>query len=160
MLSMNVTIVAGCECEQHAWVHLRDGTGEHRVRVKIDAKVGRAIVSELRGTPNPHAEAVDLLWSALHAVGATAEWVELRCTDGALCGVLCLRAQDGPTTATVDSCHALLAACRMKLPILMEEKDVVKVADTAPPPAFHEFLNSLDLSGLGDPAPDHRTERP
>ena len=86
MLQMNVTIVAGCECEKHAWVHLRDGTGERRARVMIDAAVGRAIVSELRRSPSPHAEAVDLLGTSLTALGAQAERIELRCTDGALSG--------------------------------------------------------------------------
>jgi bifunctional DNase/RNase len=155
MLEMNVTIVAGCECDQHAWVHLRDGTGGRRARVMIDAAVGRAIVSELRGTPNPHAEAVDLLGTALAALGANAERIELRCTDGALSGVLCLRNADGEASAVVDPCHALLTACRMKLPIIMDEADVLSVSQAAPPAPFHQFLNSLDLSGL-DPATEER----
>ena len=155
MLQMNVTIVAGCECKRHAWVHLRDGKGERRARVMIDAAVGRAIVSELRGSPSPHAEAVDMLGTSLAAVGANAERVELRCTDGALSGVLCLRNGDGETCAAVDPCHALLAACRIKLPILMDEADVLSVSRTTPPTVFHEFLDSLDLSGL-DPAAEER----
>lgn len=155
MLQMNVTIVAGCECEQHAWVHLRDGTGERRARVMIDAAVGRAIVSELRGSPSPHAEAVDVLGTSLAALGAHAERIELRCTDGALSGVLCLRNAAGPAFAVVDSCHALLTACRMKLPIVMDEADVTSMSQTSPPAVFHRFLNSLDLSGL-DPATEER----
>ncbi|MGD9894777.1 MAG: bifunctional nuclease domain-containing protein [Dehalococcoidia bacterium] len=155
MLQMNVTIVAGCECEQHAWVHLRDGTGGRRARVMIDAAVGRAIVSELRGSPSPHAEAVDLLGTSLAALGASAERIELRCADGALSGVLCLRNANGPASAVVDPCHALLTACRMKLPIVMEEADILTASQAAPPAAFHQFLNSLDLSGL-DPAAEGR----
>jgi bifunctional DNase/RNase len=155
MLQMNVTIVAGCECERHAWVHLRDGTGDRRARVMIDAAVGRAIVSELHGTPSPHAEAVDMLGTSLATLGANAERVELRCTDGALSGVLCLRNADGEACAAIDPCHALLAACRMKLPIEMDEADIAFSSGATPPAVFHQFLESLDLSRL-DPAAEER----
>jgi bifunctional DNase/RNase len=154
MLLMKVTIVAGCECKRHAWVHLHDATGEHRIRVLIDAAAGRAIVSELRGAPTPHAGTVDLLSSSLEALGARAERVELRCMDGGLCGVLRLRAPGGEATALVDPCHALLAACRMSLPIVMDEADAAGTDGPAPPDAFDQFLSTLDLSGLGDPTLD------
>ncbi|HEX2281540.1 MAG TPA: hypothetical protein VHG52_07240, partial [Thermomicrobiales bacterium] len=110
----------------------------------IDAAVGRAIVSELRGSPSPHAEAVDVLGTSLAALGAHAERIELRCTDGALSGVLCFRNAAGLASAIVDPCHALLTACRMKLPIVMDEADVASVSHASPPAVFHQFLNSLD----------------
>lgn len=152
MLLMSVSIVAGCQCKDHAWVHLHDPTREFKTRVKIDAAVGRAIVSELSGSPSPHAEAVDLLQAGLTAVGAHAERVELRCSDGVLSGVLCLRGLNGPATTTVDPCHALLAACRMKLPILMHEVDLASVAETPVPSVYRPFLDTLDLSGLDGPS--------
>lgn len=154
MLLMSISRVTTNDCDQHALVHLRDGAGERHAHVLIDIAVGRAIIGELQGRPCPHAEAIDLLQASLAALGAHAERVELRCAGDGLNGVLCLRGLRGPAMAIVDPCHALLAACRMKLPVMMAEEDVeIAAAASSVPAIYHTVLAALDLDSLGNTPP-------
>lgn len=51
--------------------------------------------------------------------------------------------------------NVTIVARRMKRPIVMDEADVLSVSRATPPAVFHQFLDSLDLSGL-DPAAEER----
>lgn len=144
MLLMQITSVTCCGCEQHAWVSLGDPTGEWFARFTIDLAMGQAILAELRGLRSPEAGAVDGEWAA-PADGARPLSLTLRCEDDGLTATMSFASRHGPTTAPVDPCQGLLAACRMRLPILMAERDAGLVRRTPVPPVYHALLDALDL---------------
>jgi hypothetical protein len=152
MLEMHVAKVARCQCGGHAWILLQDRANERSAEVQIDAPSGRALVAEMAGLPSPIAEAMDLLPATLAAVKTEPDRLELRTDGEAVDGLLYLRGRDGEVSAVVDICHALLAAVRLKLPILMSEQDAGPTSSpTTVPPVYHAVLDTLGLDGLGTP---------
>lgn len=143
MLLMYLSSVSRCPCAQHAWVSLADPTGEWRTRVTVDLEIGRAIMAELRGVGSDRPDALDLHWQALVADNARAVSLTLRDEDGGVAALLDVYGRGGPRSVPVDLCYGLLAACRLQLPILVDERDRALFGQTTVPAVYHAVLESL-----------------
>jgi hypothetical protein len=145
---LSVARVARCTCPRHAWVILHDPTGECVVRVLVGMEIGRAIAAELAEASSPHAEAFDLLRLALVAAGSGASSLTLVRDGSSLRARLNVRGLRGLTAVEVDPCNGLLAACRMKLPILV---GTPPLPDSDIPAVYHPLLESLGCDGPTEP---------
>ena len=145
---LSVARVMRCECAHHTWVILHDPTGERTVQVLVGADIGRAIAAELSELPGAHAEAFDLMRLAMAAGGASASSLTLRQDGASIRASLNVRGFRGLAAVDVDPCNGLLAACRMKLPILVRSQPA---SSGSIPDIYHPLLESLGLDGCGGP---------
>lgn len=144
--------VRPCECPSHARVVLRDDAGQRKLQVRIHADAGQALLAEMAGMVSPRGALVDLLRDAVQAAGWALSRVTLCCRGGRLCARLMLVGADGWNEVDAEPCEALVAACRMKLPVFVDETS----DDGELPEVFREFVATLDMSGLEGPVRDGR----
>lgn len=145
---LSVSRVLRCECTHHAWVILHDPTGERVVNVLVGAEIGRAIAAELSELSGAHAEAFDLMRSVLAASGVSMSSLTLSQHGSHIRARLHVRGLRGLTAVEVDPCNGLLAACRMKLPILV---GTMPTPDSDIPAVYHALLESLGCDGPTEP---------
>jgi bifunctional DNase/RNase len=145
---LSVARVMRCECAHHTWVILHDPTGERTVQVLVGADIGRAIAAELSELPGAHAEAFDLMRLVFSATGVSASSLTLRQDGEMIRASLNVRGLRGLAVVDVDPCNGLLAACRMKLPILVSGQPP---AGGGIPDVYHPLLESLGFEGCGGP---------
>jgi bifunctional DNase/RNase len=140
-----------CGCASHVRLLLYDPDGKQYFQVRIDAAVGQAVLAELNGLSSAHAEGVDLLKAAFDALGARPERLVLRIDGQKLSVRLYMRSGRGSCEAAPEPCYALLAACRMKIPIHIQAlPDATRPEEI--PEVYHDLLETLPLDGLGPPA--------
>lgn len=136
MLVMYVSAVCRCDCGLHDWVELTDMSGDWTTRFTIDSAVGEAIVVALSQPPCLDPAVEELAQAPSAGREAQANSLTLRARDENLTAGLRFDGRDGSSVATVDPCRALLAACRMRLPILVDEADRGFFRQTPVPDAF------------------------
>lgn len=145
MRLMHVTKVSRCRCAAHALVRLEDDEDGPVVHLQVDPEAGRAILGELCGLSGAHAQGIDLLAATLRALGARAQHIALRDAGGAAAH-LALCGPRGRAMVSLDLGQALLASCRLKLPLLLAAAG--PAAATSVPTAYHHLLDSLRLEAL------------
>jgi bifunctional DNase/RNase len=138
--------VRPCSCASHARVVLKESVTGRKLQVRVHADAGQDLLSELAGVASGRGRTADILRDTLAAIACSLEGVTLRCREGKLCAVLGVHGPNGSRNIDAEPCEALVVACRMKLPVFVEEQ----ANDEAMPEAFKEFVASLDFSGLGD----------
>ncbi|HEY8489740.1 MAG TPA: bifunctional nuclease domain-containing protein [Dehalococcoidia bacterium] len=152
MTPVELTRVLPCRCPEHARVLLHDRAGGRYLQVRVHADVGRAILAALHGVEEPHGHGLDVLRAVLAGLDARAESLTLSSDGERLDARLALRAPGGTVTVALEPCGALLAACRLRLPIFVGEFRGPPPAADGVPEAYRAFLAELDLSVLDGPS--------
>ncbi len=149
-MSVEVSIigVTACECPGHARVVLRDEAGGRKLQVRVNVDAGQALLAEMAGVPSTHAGAIDLLRDAVDAAGGCIEQLTIGCRRGQLCARLSVRSADGLAEIDADPCEGLLTACRMHIPVFVEEAEPGEIIGPDVPEIYREFVESLDLTGI------------
>ena len=150
MLNVEVYRVQPCSCGHHATVLLRDSARGRVARLRVEAATGRAVTAQLQGLPLPWMEAFDLLGAALQATGARPTGVIVRLAGDEVYASLCLHCPTGEAIADVSVAHALLAACRLGLPILADVREGEPADEPEPdtvPQVFRDALKELLMDG-------------
>ena len=86
-----------------------------------------------------------MLRDALNASGSEITCVVVAPANDTLSAHLVLQGGDGRRAVDVEPCAALIAACRLRIPVFIEEPSAITVPD-----AYREALSDLDLSDLGE----------
>jgi len=111
------------------------------MRLPVDADIGRAILAEIHGLVNPYSRAIDLMAAAISAMNASPRCLRLVQEGASFQGELAIRTELGIQTIALDPGSALLAACRMDLPLFVPDppgsEDI--------PAVYHSLLDGLDL---------------
>lgn len=149
-MSVEVSIigVTSCECPGHARVVLRDEAGGRKLQVRVSVDAGQALLAEMTGMASTHAGAIDLLRNAVQAAGGCIEQLTLGCRRGQLCARLSVRSADGLAEIDADPCEGLVTACRMHIPVFIEEADPDQASGADVLDIYREFVESLDLAGI------------
>jgi hypothetical protein len=142
MIELRVTSVACCGCKQHHWVYLADANGEWQTEFTLDPLLGDAILAELTGR-KPPSPPLDCGHGPAPA-GIRPSAIELRWQADDLTATLHPTGTAGPTSEAVCPCHALLLACRLRLPILADQRDASFFRRAPVPPAFDAVPGVLD----------------
>ncbi len=159
MTLVEISAVKPCECPAHARIELHDREHNRKLRVRVHAPAGEAIAAELAGVPSARSGALDLLHDALAAVDATLESITIWHADGSLFARACaLDAVGQPRQFDVEPCEALVAACRLKLALFVDEPEPRAPAAScdAVPEVYRAFVDTLDFDGVGE----HRAAEP
>ena len=127
---------------------LRDEAGGRKLHVRVSVDAGQALLAEMAGVASTHAGAIDLLRHAVEAAGGCIEQLTLGCRRGQLCARLSVRSADGLSEIDADPCEGLLTACRMRIPVFIDEADADQVDGSDVPEIYREFVESLDLTGI------------
>jgi hypothetical protein len=152
MQDYQISRVMACRCADHAWVMLDDRLDSEPVKVQVPIATGRVLARMLAGHTSAAADALDLVAAVLVALDARPNAVTLQCDGGDAGACLTLSAASGSYSVSTNFCTALLAACRLKLPIRLNPTMPAGSPGSNLPDAFRAVIQSLDLSGL-----DHTT---
>lgn len=147
-VEVSIIGVTSCECPGHARVVLRDEAGGRKLQVRVTLDAGQAMLAEMTGMASTHAGAIDLLRNAVEAAGGCIEHLTLGCRRGQLCARLGVRSADGLAEIDADPCEGLLTACRMHIPVFVEEAGPNEIIGPDVPEIYREFVESLDLTGI------------
>ena len=160
MTRVEISAVRPCECPAHARIELRDRERGRKLCVRVHAPAGEAIAAELASIPSARSGALDLARDALAAVGATLESITIWHDYGSLFARACaFDAAGNPREFDVEPCEALVAACRLKLALFVDEPDPppAPASSSAVPEVYRAFVDTLDFQGVGE---HHAPEAP
>jgi bifunctional DNase/RNase len=142
--AVTIAGVRACDCPSHALVIMRETDGKRRFRLRVHSDAGQAILAELADIASPRAALIDMMRDALSASGSEIDGVIVSPAEDTLTARLALTSADGDRMVDVEPCEALIAACRLRIPVFVDER-----AETAVPAAFRKALGDLDLGDLG-----------
>lgn len=151
MTPVEVAGVLPCRCRDHARVLLRDRGRRRYLQVRVHAAAGRAILASLNGVADFHGYGLDVATAALAALGARMESLTLASDGERLDARLTLRQGREAVAVDLEPCNALVAACRLRLPIFVEEFREAPAVEPPLPEPYRAFLAELDLSVLDGP---------
>jgi bifunctional DNase/RNase len=144
MTSVEIAGVRSCDCPTHAIVALREVGGKRRFRLRVHSDAGQAVLAESSGLASTRAGAIDMLRDALAAAGGELAGVIVAHNEDTLSAQLIVRDTSGEHLVHAEPCEAIVAACRLRLPVFLDESPAAAVPD-----AYRRALSDLDVSGLG-----------
>jgi bifunctional DNase/RNase len=141
---VEIASVAPCECPSHAVMIMQEMGGPRRFRVRVHNEAGQAILAEMAQLPSGRACCIDMMHKALASVGAELSAVIVTARADFIRAALVVSGL-GERTIEVEPCEALVAACRLSLPVYIQGKEG---AGEELPEVFQEALSYIDLSTL------------
>ena len=151
MTRVEIAGVVACECPEHARVVLFDPERRRKLRVRIHAHAGQALLAEIAGIPSDESAIIDLMRDALNASETSLDSVILRIEDDNLCAKVRVRRDRGVCEIEAEPCEALLVAKRLDVEVFVEDGSIAHRASDQIPAAYRRVVEHIDFSGLDEP---------
>jgi bifunctional DNase/RNase len=147
----HVHLVSDDPAQADAYICARGDAPSRALRLRLSYGDAHQLAHELQGQETPRSHAVAVMRDLAHSLGGRLEAVCLGPNaNNQIIAVLRVSRADGPVEFPVSPGQALAIAVRLGVKLLGDERLLSLTSQPVPPDPVARFLETLDLSGLGD----------